>query len=236
MYESYKTELRSTVVQDGVAIEDDADAILKRLLRLVQVASNPKMIDESYHREPGKVPRLLELVYQAIDAGEKIIVWTTFVQNSLCLGELLSEFGSVVINGAVNIDERNKRLARFKSEPECKILVATPGAAKEGLTLTVANRAVFFDRSFSLDDYLQAQDRIHRISQSKQCYIYNLVARDTVDEWVDALIDAKSAAAKLAQGDISEEQYRAVQSYDFGESIRKVLGIDEPMGEFRDAE
>ena len=69
--------------------------------------------------------------------------------------------------------------------------MATPGAAKEGLTLTCANHAIFYDRSFSLDDYLQAQDRIHRISQTRECYIHNMIATDTVDEWVDILLTAK---------------------------------------------
>jgi len=74
--------------------------------------------------------------------------------------------------------------------------VATPGAAKEGLTLTVANHAVFFDRSFSLDDYLQAQDRIHRISQTQTCFVWNLIGSDTIDEWVDSLLTAKRLAAQ----------------------------------------
>ena len=69
-------------------------------------------------------------------------------------------------------------------------------------TLTVANHAVFFDRSFSLDDYLQAQDRIHRISQKRICYVYNLILRDSIDEWVNSLLAAKHLAARLGQGEV----------------------------------
>jgi len=47
-----------------------------------------------------------------------------------------------------------------------------------------------------LDDYLQAQDRIHRISQTKTSYVTNLMAKGTVDEWVDELLAAKQLAAK----------------------------------------
>lgn len=132
-----------------------------------------------------------------------------------------------MINGDIDIDTRNARIQLFKTDPDTKVLVATPGSAKEGLTLTVANHAIFFDRSFSLDDYLQAQDRIHRISQSRSCFIWNLIATATVDEWVDTLISAKTFAAQLAQGDISLAEYRTHQSYDFGEAIRKVLSADE---------
>jgi SNF2 family DNA or RNA helicase len=91
----------------------------------------------------------------------------------------------------------------------------------------VANTAIFYDRSFSLDDYLQAQDRIHRISQTRTCFVWNLIARGTVDEWVDALLVAKRLAAQLTQADISPEEYRRVANYDFGRIIRNVLGVQE---------
>jgi SNF2 family DNA or RNA helicase len=103
--------------------------------------------------------------------------------------------------------------------------VATPGAAKEGLTLTVANYAIFYDRSFSLDDYLQAQDRIHRISQTATCYVYNLLVEDSIDEWVDELLSAKHVAAKLGQGDIDEAKFGTEMSYAFSAMLADVLNV-----------
>jgi SNF2 family DNA or RNA helicase len=91
----------------------------------------------------------------------------------------------------------------------------------------VANHAIFFDRSFSLDDYLQAQDRIHRISQRRECHIWNLIATGTVDDWVDMLLAAKHLAAQLAQGDINSTEYRRRANYDFGRVVREIL---EPRG------
>ena len=44
-------------------------------------------------------------------------------------------------------------------------MIANPAAAREGLTLTQANLAIYVDRTFNLVDYVQSQDRIHRISQ-----------------------------------------------------------------------
>jgi SNF2 family DNA or RNA helicase len=85
---------------------------------------------------------------------------------------------------------------------------------------------MFYDRSFSLDDYLQAQDRIHRISQDRECHIYNLIMADSVDEWVDVLLAAKHMAAKLGQGDIDVEAYGAGISYEFAAMLKTVLGDD----------
>lgn len=226
-YTQYRDELKATVMQAGVLMLDEADDILKRLLRLVQVASNPMLVDGLYKREPGKFPYLERLIDDAVDNGEKTIVWTSFVANSVWLQKLLSHRGAVVINGSVSIDDRNRRISAFKSDDNVKVLIATPGAAKEGLTLTVANNAIFYDRSFSLDDYLQAQDRIHRISQKKACVVTNLIAEGTVDEWVDSLLNAKSYSAQLLQGDIDLKTFDGKMSYDFGNLIKQVLNIED---------
>lgn len=227
IYDQFRDELAAVVVRGGRPMLDDAEGVLKRLLRLVQVASNPAMVDQSYKSAPGKLAVLDGLVHEAIDAGEKIVVWTSFTDNADWLRRHFDEFGAVVVHGKLAISKRNENLSDFKSDPDCRVLVATPGAAKEGLTLTMANHAVFFDRSFSLDDYLQAQDRIHRISQEKPCFVTNLIAADTVDEWVDALLSAKHLAAQLGQGDISRPEYEARADYTFGEMIRDVLRLDQ---------
>ena len=127
----------------------------------------------------------------------------------------------------MKIEDRNRSIKIFKNEPECMVLIATPGAAKEGLTLTVANHVLFYDRTFSLDDYLQAQDRIHRISQSKKCYVYNFIMEESVDEWVESLLEAKKVSAQMAQGDIDTSEFKTSMNYDFAEILRRILGLDE---------
>ena len=74
-----------------------------------------------------------------------------------------------------------------------------------------------------MDDYLQAQDRIHRISQKKTCYVHNIIMEGSIDEWVDVLLQAKQNAALLAQGDISLSEYQKKADYSFGDLIRQIL-------------
>ena len=226
LYDKFRTDLGADILRDGEIVRDDAEDILKRLLRLVQVASNPALVDKSYTEEPCKLPRTRELVHRALSENSKIIIWTSFIENAQWLASIFEQEGAVVVHGNRPIADRNAAITAFKTVPECRILVATPGAAKEGLTLTVANHAVFYDRSFSLDDYLQAQDRIHRISQTRTCFVWNLVATNTVDDWVDMLLAAKHLAAQLAQGDIKDDEYRQRANYDFGHIIRSILGLE----------
>ncbi len=227
IYQRFRKEMSAIVVRENRAVLDDAEEMLKRLMRLVQVASNPHLVDDSYRTLPGKFPILLNLIHQATDVGEKVIVWTSFTDNVDWLARELSDFGAARVHGKLSYSDRDTAIKSFKLDKSCKVLIATPASAKEGLTLTVANHAVFYDRSFSLDDYLQAQDRIHRISQLRHCYITNLIGIDTIDEWVDVLLAAKHLAAQLGQGDINLDEYTRQATYAYGEMIRDVLGLEQ---------
>ena len=223
MYRQVRESLRAIVIQDGKLIADESDVVLKRLLRLVQVTSNPSLIDASYQVEPGKLEVLLELVSSITRDGEKCIVWTSFIDNVEWLGRVLRRHNPQLVHGMLSTDEQTVAIRTFLDDPSAKIFIATPGSAKEGLTLTAANHVIFFDRLFSLDDYLQAQDRIHRISQDRVCHVHNLIMRDSVDEWVEALLHSKRIAAQLAQGDIDRETFQKEMSYEFGDILRAIL-------------
>ena len=230
-YAAYRDELAYEFELDGVTQTDNVESILKRLLRLVQCASNPALIDERYDREPGKYALLMDMC-QEFTVDSKLIVWTGFVDNVDWLADSLVEFDVVRMHGNLPMHERNRAVELF-TRSTSRVLVATPGAAKEGLTLTTANHAIFYDRSFSLDDYLQAQDRIHRISQTRDCYIHNLIASDTVDEWVDVLLTAKYRAAQLAQGDIDTAAFGDSYRADVSEVLQASLFPDGSIPEHR---
>lgn len=225
LYDRICEEIKVEVLKDGEIIEDDSSAIVKRLLRLVQVASNPRLVDESFHGLSAKEVVLNTLLEHIISSGEKCIVWTNFIENVEYFTKKYSEYGSVKIHGGMKIVDRNQSVERFRTK-DYQILFATPTSAKEGLTLTMANHVIFYDRGFSLDDYLQAQDRIHRISQEKTCYVHNIIINGSIDEWIDVLLQAKQNAAFLAQGDITLEEYRKIADYSFGDIIKSILSLN----------
>ncbi len=221
-YDQIREELIVEIEKDGELVVDNSSAIVKRLLRLVQVASNPTLIDDNYNGTSAKETRLDEIIHEIIKNGEKCIVWSNFIDNIDYFAKKYSKYGSVKIHGKMNMTDRNRSVELFGSD-DIRILFATPASAKEGLTLTMANHVVFYDRGFSLDDYLQAQDRIHRISQTKTCYIHNIIVSGSIDEWVDALLRSKENAAFLAQGDMTLGEYKQIADYSFGDLIKEIL-------------
>lgn len=224
MYNQVKDEMSLVLHQGDESMLDESTDTIKRLLRLVQVASNPRLLDDTYTGPSAKEMLLDRLITQIMDRDEKVIVWSSFTGNIDEFCHKYKHLNSVKITGKMSTEDRVRSVRAFK-EGEAKILFATPQSAKEGLTLTVANNAIFYDRGFNLDDYLQAQDRIHRISQKKDCNIYNLMIEDSIDLWVDYLLKAKQQAAFLAQGDISKEQYQKVADYSFAQIVREILNI-----------
>lgn len=222
MYERLREEMKLVLLKDGVQFIDESEDIIKRLLRFVQITSNPKLIDDAYREVSAKEIYLDKLIKKILDRGEMAIIWSIYTGNIDYFHKKYKEFGAVKITGKMNISERNCSVELFKNK-EAKLLFATPQSAKEGLTLTVANNAIFYDRGFNLDDYLQAQDRIHRISQKKDCNIYNLMVENSIDVWVDYLLKAKQQAAFLAQGDINIDNYKKNADYSFANIVHEIL-------------
>ena len=227
IYANYRDRLAHEFEVDGGRVIDSAEVILKRLLRLVQCASNPILVDKTYSRMPGKVDVLNSILDKIRLKEQKAIIWTSFIENVGWLSSKLSSYNPARLHGRLAIEDRNKAIQKFKTDKSCRLLVATPGSAKEGLTLTVASHAVFYDRSFGLDDYLQAQDRIHRISQTQKCFVHNLVAEGTIDEWVDRLLLAKYHAAQLAQGDIGKAEFLEGFDCDLTAALEEILQISD---------
>ena len=205
MYDSMRNELALWVKSlTGEQVLQEGEAILARLVRLAQLASNPGLLDAAYKEEPSKFTALDQILSEALPQGtpRKAIVWSSFVPNMGALQRRYPQYRPVTIHGALSGPERDAAVRAFKTDPDVKLMIANPAAAREGLTLTQANLAIYVDRTFNLVDYIQSQDRIHRISQTRECEILLLVAENTVDEFIDFCLEQKARLAKYVQQDV----------------------------------
>jgi SWI/SNF-related matrix-associated actin-dependent regulator of chromatin subfamily A-like protein 1 len=203
MYQQMRDELAVWVKSlSGEEILAQGDNVLSRLIRLSQLASNPALLDAGYDEVPSKFITLDSLLSDALaPEASKVIVWTSFVPNIPQLLRRYEHLSPVALYGEMDGASRHGSVRGFKQDPRVRMLVANPAAAREGLTLTEAQTAIYLDRTFNLVDYLQSQDRIHRISQTKPCEILLLVARDSIDEYVDFALEQKQRLAQYTQRD-----------------------------------
>lgn len=206
MYEQLRAEL-SIWVQclSGEEVLKRAEDILVRLVRLAQIASNPALLDAKYKEVPAKFSALDTLipVYGDASAG-KAIIWTSFIPNIPMLVSRFREFRPVTIYGDMDGQSRDRAIAAFKKDPGVRLMIANPAAAREGLTLTEARSAIYLDRTFNLVDFIQSQDRIHRMSQEHPCQVVLLIAGNTIDEFVDFSLSQKQRLARYTQGDTND--------------------------------
>lgn len=223
LYNKLKKELYLEIIDfDGQRIIDESQNILKKLLRLTQIASNPALLNTEYNETPAKFLVLDKLIKGIIEKEEKVIIWSNFVKNIRTLRRRYREFNPLMLFGEIPIENRKFIVKKFQENTIYNVLIANPSAAREGLTLTSANNAIYLDRNFNLTDYLQSQDRIHRISQTKPCNITKIIAEDTIDEYIDEILYKKHKIAQYLQSDIKE--IKEEKDYLTKEELVKILG------------
>lgn len=160
----------------------------KSVIRLLQAAVNPELVAETIHEssDPAKASALLKavldegvsarvlaavaLVEELVAQGRKVLVWTIFTSTLRQIENALVHLQPALIYGAVGLGDeaedtsRQGQLRRFKEDAGCKVMIANPAAAAEGISLHMhCHDAVYVDRSYNATHYLQSIDRIHRL-------------------------------------------------------------------------
>jgi hypothetical protein len=186
--------------------------INKSYMQLLQIVSNPGLLAR-YESEfsssiftnclVGDSPKIQYAVERARNLakkGKKVLIWTTFVANVEIISRRLSDIGSVFIHGGVDTgseyDEntREYNIKQFKYNKNVSVLVANPAACGESISLhDCCHNAIYIDRNYNAGQYLQSQDRIHRIGLSKnqETYIELLISPETIDESVERRLNLK---------------------------------------------
>lgn len=158
--------------------------ILEEYLRAVQVASNPRLIDPEWKGDPVKFLELDEIVTEVVrEQGQKIVIWTNYLGNIRELVERYKDLGAAPFSGEVSAAEREKTVRAFQTEDAPRVLVAVPAAGGVGITLTAAQTAVYIDKTWNAEHWMQSVDRIHRIGQRGTVNVISLLSCK-VDEMI----------------------------------------------------
>src|SRR5262245_46971005 len=139
-----------------------------------------------------KASATLDFVRGAIDQGEKVIVFSCFDDP---IRKLAGELGSaaVVVTGKTPADARQPLVDRFQHDDEVRVLVANIIAGGTGLNLTAATQVVFNDLDWVPANHWQAEDRAYRIGQTRTVNVTYFIARDTLDAFVQTVLETKAA-------------------------------------------
>ena len=145
-------------------------------------------------KHSGKFQRLAELCEELAQRQEKALIFTQFREMTGPLADFLTGvFGrsGLVLHGETPVGRRAGLVAEFQREEGPPFFVLSLKAGGTGLTLTEASHVVHFDRWWNPAVEAQATDRAYRIGQKKNVLVHKFVCRGTIEERIDALIEAK---------------------------------------------
>lgn len=169
------------------AMSLDRSAEIEKLKMIISVAKQAE-----FQHHDVKVDALFDTIdeLQSEDPAQKIILFTEFVGTQVYLKKLLESRGySVsVLNGSMDIEERNNALNEFKMSTG--IFISTD-AGGEGLNLQFANIIINYDLPWNPMKIEQRCGRADRIGQQRDVHIYNMIIGDTVESRVREVLEEK---------------------------------------------
>lgn len=127
------------------------------------------------------IPYTKKLTDYHLSKGEKVIIFCSFDNELYALKEIYKDC-CATFNGKMTPKEKIKAEKDFMEDPNCKVMVANIESCGVGLTLTSSNVCIFNNFSWQSGNNEQAEDRIYRLSQTKDVVIYYQLFKDTFFE------------------------------------------------------
>lgn len=145
------------------------------------------MLGPAFWETSGKVTELLSLLAKFKADGHKTLVFSQFVMVLDILETVLKnrDISYLRLDGSTKVDERQDLIDLFNADnDDFEVFMLSTKAGGAGINLTAASRVVVFDSGFNPQDDVQAENRCHRIGQTKDVEIYRLISEGTVEEQI----------------------------------------------------
>lgn len=188
-------------------------------------------VDESLVTESGKMLLLDRLLPELLNKGHKVLIFSQF-KTQLDLLETycseLREWPTSRIDGSVAQTDRQQQILDFNDpQSDVNIFLLSTRAGGQGINLAAADTVLLFDSDWNPQQDLQAQDRAHRIGQTRPVIVYRFATKGTVEQMLLEKADSKRRLEKLV---IQKGRFRNMRGGedggDFAE-LQKLLGKDD---------
>jgi ATP-dependent DNA helicase len=161
--------------------------------------SRQMFVSEDLIKHSGKLLVLEALLPKLKKMGHKVLIFSTMVMFMDMIEEmlLLRKYEFRRLDGSVDYTSRNNSIGDFMNDDKIFLFLLSTRAGGLGLNLTAADTVIFMDRDWNPMADLQAQDRCHRIGQTKPVVIYSLITKGTIDEIIEARGEMKKRLGKI---------------------------------------
>lgn len=186
--------------------------IFALLTHLKQICDHPAVMlkePEQYsHYQSGKWGLFLELLSQARESRQKVVVFSQYLGMLDIIESYLREtkVGYASIRGKTV--KREEELRRFAEDPTCEVFVGSLQAAGLGIDLTAGSVVIHYDRWWNAARENQATDRVYRIGQTRGVQVFKLLTVGTIEERIDELIERKGELMEEVVGSDDHNQLK----------------------------
>ncbi|KAG9498634.1 hypothetical protein J7337_009444 [Fusarium musae] len=134
---------------------------------------------------------------------DKIIIYVQWTRTAKALGCVLESLGInfLYYNRMANQKQKARALDEFTNNTDIKILVSSMKCGGQSLNLQMANRVIILDEWWNKAAEEQAFKRVYRTGQLKQTHLVRIMAKDSIDERIIMLQDAKEEVIRAALQD-----------------------------------
>ena len=174
-------------------------------------------VDETLVSESGKMLLLDRLLPELIKKGHKVLIFSQFktqldLLETYC--EELRNWPTCRIDGSIAQSDRQEQILAFNEpDSETRIFLLSTRAGGQGINLAAADTVLLFDSDWNPQQDLQAQDRAHRIGQTRPVIVYRFATKGTVEQMLLEKADSKRRLEKLV---ISKGRFKSMRGGDGG--------------------
>lgn len=210
----YETCRRDALAQAQQS--EDRFTILAQLMRLRRICCHPKLVDNNWAANAGKMEALVEMADELRASGHKALIFSQFTDMLALVRARFDQEGYsyLYLDGSTPKAKRGKLVDAFQ-DGEADFFLISLKAGGTGLNLTAADYVILLDPWWNPAVESQAADRTHRIGQKRPVTVCRFVCQDTIEERVmelhaekrelfDQVINNTAKAAPLSLRELRE--------------------------------
>ncbi|KAK3606446.1 hypothetical protein CHS0354_041388 [Potamilus streckersoni] len=173
----------------------------------------------------GKLQTLDILLRRLKSETHRVLIFTQMTRMLDILEAFLSFHGHryLRLDGTTRVEQRQLLMERFNTDKRIFCFILSTRSGGIGVNLTGADTVIFYDSDWNPTMDAQAQDRCHRIGQTRDVHIYRLISEKTVEENI-----LKKANQKRMLGDMAIEGGNFTTAFFKEQTIQELF--KEPSG------
>ena len=199
---------------------------------------NPtRLSNELLWRVAGKFELLHKLLPKIVNTNHRVLIFFQMTQVMTIMEDFLTHslgLKYLRLDGSTKAEDRSELLKQFNAKDSVyPVFLLSTRAGGLGLNLQSADTVIIFDSDWNPHQDLQAQDRAHRIGQTKEVRIFRLITADSVEEYIleraqfKLSLDGKVIqAGKFDHKSTNEEREAMLRALMDGSGGMKTSGVD----------